>query len=147
MCLDLNREKTVCMIMGSRKQRKKQAGDVKQGVGNLWWKKKKFTSGWANICHGLADSVAETVGMREGKVRGACLEIVQIVNDWRSHLAGGMVNAITLWERCCVPSLLHGAGTWTDISPEPIRGLARYWPHMAATRLHVLDIWKYIIFF
>ena len=26
-----------------------------------------------------------------------------------------------------------------------LRGLARYWPHMVATRLHFLDIWKYVI--
>jgi hypothetical protein len=60
---------------------------------------------------------------REGKIRGAALEIAQIVNDWRSHLAGGMVTAVTMWERCCVPSLLHGAGTWVDISPETIKRL------------------------
>ena len=24
--------------------------------------------------------------------------------------------AILLWEVCCIPSLLHGAGTWTDIT-------------------------------
>ena len=51
------------------------------------------------------------------------MEIAQIVNDWRSHLAGGMVSAITLWESCCVPSLLHGAGTWTDITLETIKRL------------------------
>ena len=29
---------------------------------------------------------------------------------------GGMDTALLLWEVCCIPSLLHGAGTWTDIS-------------------------------
>ena len=29
---------------------------------------------------------------------------------------GGMETALMLWEVCCVPSLLHGAGTWTEIS-------------------------------
>ena len=72
---------------------------------------------------GLADSADETVKHQEGKLRGAVLEIAQIVNDWRSHLAGGMVTAVTLWERCCVPSLLHGAGAWVNISPETIKRL------------------------
>ena len=27
-----------------------------------------------------------------------------------------METALMLWETCCVPSLLHGAGTWVDIS-------------------------------
>ena len=39
---------------------------------------------------GLAESVAATVEAREGKIRGACLEIAQIINDWRSHVTGGM---------------------------------------------------------
>ena len=42
----------------------------------------------------------------------------KIVNDWRSHIAGGIVTASLLWEVGCVPSLLHGVGTWVDISPE-----------------------------
>ena len=65
---------------------------------------------------GLAESVSETVASRKGKIRGACLEIATIVNDWRSQIVGGMETALVLWEACCVPSLLHGAGTWTNIS-------------------------------
>ena len=65
---------------------------------------------------GLAESVAATVEAREGKIRGACLEIAQIVNDWRAHVVGGMETGLLLWEACCVPSLLNGAGTWVNIS-------------------------------
>jgi hypothetical protein len=57
-----------------------------------------------------------TVEDREGKIRGACLEIGHIINDWRTQAVGGMDTALLLWEVCCIPSLLHGAGTWTDIS-------------------------------
>ena len=53
---------------------------------------------------------------REGKIRGTCLEIAQIVNDWRSRVIGGMETALLLWEACCIPSLLSGAGTWTEIT-------------------------------
>ena len=65
---------------------------------------------------GLAESAAATVEAREGKIRGACLEISYIVNDWRARVVGGMETALLLWELCCIPSLLHGAGTWVDIS-------------------------------
>ena len=34
-----------------------------------------------------------------------------------------METALVLWESCCVSSLLHGAGTWTEISPSTIRQL------------------------
>jgi hypothetical protein len=55
------------------------------------------------------------VAAREGKIRGACLEIAQIVNDWRAKAVGGLDTALMLWESCCVPSLLHGAGTWVEM--------------------------------
>ena len=31
-------------------------------------------------------------------------------------MVGGIETAILLWESCCVSSLLHGAGTWTEMS-------------------------------
>ena len=75
---------------------------------------------------GLADSVAKTVEAREGKIKGACMEIASIVNDWRATVAGGMETALLLWEACCIPSLLHGAGTWVDMSRETERRLKTY---------------------
>ena len=33
------------------------------------------------------------------------------------------MTAVTMWERCCVPSLLHGAGTWVEITPATVRRL------------------------
>ena len=72
---------------------------------------------------GLADSVAKTVEAREGKIRGACMEIACIVNDWRATVAGGMETTLLLWDACCLPSLLHGAGTWVDMSRETKRRL------------------------
>ena len=65
---------------------------------------------------GLADSVAKTVSDKEIKIRGACLEIGIIINDWRAIDLGGMKTALMLWETCRVPSQLHGAGTWMEIS-------------------------------
>ena len=53
---------------------------------------------------------------REDKILAACRETASIVSDWRAHLVGGMETALFLWESCCVPSLLNGAGTWTQIS-------------------------------
>ena len=126
--LELNKDKTVCIIIGSKKQKQeatKQLTDNPLFCGSFVMKEKQVDKwlGQYLSSKGLADSVAETVAAREGKVRGACLEIAHIVNDWRSQCAGGLVTAITLWEACCVPSLLHGAGTWTEISPETVRRL------------------------
>ena len=57
---------------------------------------------------GLAASVAQTVAAKESKIKGACLELSVIVNDWRAKTVGGMETALMLWEACCIPSMLHG---------------------------------------
>ena len=46
------------------------------------------------------------------------VSLSQIVNDWRSRAVGGMETALLLWESCCIPSLLNGAGTWTEVTSE-----------------------------
>ena len=55
---------------------------------------------------------------REGKICGASLEIAVIINDWRAKVLEGLETALMLWETCCVPSLLHGASTWVEMSSE-----------------------------
>ena len=45
------------------------------------------------------------------------------MEDWRSQVVGGMDSALVMWEACCVPSLLHGAGTWVEITPAAERRL------------------------
>ena len=44
-------------------------------------------------------------------------------------MVGGMETAILLWEACCIPSLLHGAGTWVEI------------PEDSKTTLNKLQMW------
>ena len=39
---------------------------------------------------GLAESVAETVAAKEGKIKAACIEVANIVNDWRTEIVGGL---------------------------------------------------------
>ena len=75
---------------------------------------------------GLAQSVAATFEAREWKIRGACLEIVEIVSDWGSQAVGGMETALLLWESFCIPSLLHGVGTWTEITQVTKKKLTSY---------------------
>ena len=65
---------------------------------------------------GLADSVMETIKAREGKVRGASMEALSIVEDWRAKAVGGILGAFVLWEACCIPTLLSGAGNWLNIT-------------------------------
>ena len=119
--LTLNREKSVCLVMGNKAQRRAASiamlanpvvcGEVELKEQKVWkWLGQHLSS------EGLGASVAATVAAREGRVRGACLEIAQIVNDWRAGVVGGLDTALILWEMCVVPSLLYGAGTWVEVT-------------------------------
>ena len=120
-CLSLNQGKTVCIILGSKKQKEEVRKEMRRNplmcgdfetreVEADKWLGQQVSGG------GLAASVFATVASREAKVRGACLEIADIVNDWRARVAGGLGTAFMLWETCIIPSLLYGAGTWVEIS-------------------------------
>ena len=43
------------------------------------------------LSDGLPESVLEIIKQREGKVQGAALEIVDIVDDWRARAVGGLI--------------------------------------------------------
>ena len=121
--LSLNQDKSVCLIWGDKKQKKEASEELKITplmCGSFETKEVQIEKwlGQYLSSAGLADSVAQTVAARSGKIRAACFEIVQIVNDWRSQAVGGMESALLLWEACCISSLLHGAGTWMEVSSQ-----------------------------
>ena len=99
-------------IMDSLKDSPIKCGEVEMKIkeSDKWWLGQQVAAG------GLSESVAATVAAREPKVKGAALEIVSIVKDWRSKVVGGLETALILWEACVIPTLLHGAGTWTNMT-------------------------------
>ena len=126
--LRLHEDKSCCILIGSQKQRQDMRRELELeplSSGNIVIHPKENVKWLGQIISsdGLAASVSDTVKDREGKIRGANLEIIQIINDWRSQVVGGMETALVLWESCCVSSLLHGAGTWTNISATTLRRL------------------------
>ena len=121
--LNLNEDKSVCIIIGTKKQKQettKQMAENPLMCGSFETKEKQEDKWLGQIlsAKGLTDSVARTVATREGKIKGACLEISLIVNDWRARAVGGMESALMLWQTCAIPSLLHGAGTWQQMSKQ-----------------------------
>ena len=126
--LQLNKDKSVMIVMGTKGQKKKildelekdpiMCGEVKMKVkdADKWLGQQLSTDG-------VAGSVAATIQAREAKIKGAALEIAHIVNDWRSEAAGGMNTALLLWEACLIPSLLQGASTWMEISTKTLKKL------------------------
>ena len=126
--LCLNKEKSVCVIIGNKKQREDAAQRLEEQpleCGDFITKPKESEKwlGQEISAQGLAHSAALTVEKREAKIRAACREIAVIVNDWRSRSVGGMESALQLWEACCIPSLLHGAATWLDMTAATVQKL------------------------
>ena len=95
LCLNLNKNKCFAIVIGSKKQKLNIkaklennplfCGDVQTKLkDNFIWFGQIFLSG------ALAESVTATVEAKEGKIQAVCLEIGQIVNDWRSQVVGGI---------------------------------------------------------
>ena len=59
----------------------------------------------------MSTSAIATAQDRAGKIKGATLEIKQIIEDYQMQAIGGLAAAWELWERALIPSLLAGAGT------------------------------------
>ena len=130
----LNQDKSVCLVMGS----KRQVEEVRQELearpllcGEFETKMVQYDKWLGDYFHtgGLGESCLETIRQREGKVKGAALEISVIVDDWRAQVVGGFQSGLLLWETCCVPSLLHNCGTWVEM------------PDTAVKRLEALQCW------
>ena len=126
--LSLNEEKSVCLIIGSKKQKKRATEDLlaKPLMCGKFETQEKQLDKWLGqtlSSAGLADCVLQTVLAREGKIKGASIEIALIINDWRAKVTGGMETALMLWETCCIPSLMHGAGTWVEMPSEAVKRL------------------------
>ena len=67
---------------------------------------------------GLKESVMATIRSREGKVRRAAYEILNIVHDYRAQRVGGFCSGLLLWESCCIPSLIYNCSTWVGMGRE-----------------------------
>ena len=84
--LSLNEDKSICIIIGTKKQKQDATKEIAEEpliCGSFETKEKQEDKWLGQIisAKGLADSVARTVASREGKIKGACLEISIIVND------------------------------------------------------------------
>ena len=71
----------------------------------------------------LSDSVNLTVNSRKGLVTKAIYEIRCIVDDCRSHIVGGLVAGMNIWEMSVLPMLLYNSETWQEISRTTLKTL------------------------
>ena len=128
--LSLNESKSVVIFMGSEKIKTRARVEISEKplmCGRLVTKEIVRDKWLGDYLHtgGLGESVMETIRQRMGKVKGAVLEVAAIVEDYRAQLVGGFETGLLLWETCCIPSLLHNAGTWVELPGAAVKELNR----------------------
>ena len=115
----LNESKCAVVPIGSKEQRAAILSEVRMEpirCGKVLLKDKPVYEwrGQYMSEEGLTDSVHETIISRLNKIKGAGNEIINVSNNWRPRTVGGIETALYLWQSCCIPSLLSGAGTWVE---------------------------------
>ena len=68
----------------------------------------------------MAESVAATVDKRRGLVIRSIFEIRTVIDDCRSHVAGGLTSGLDIWEMAVIPMLTNNAECWQDVSNKTI---------------------------
>ena len=92
--LTLIEDKCVVITIGTKKT--KRGNKIQLKTNQIMWKiwdETSWEEKWLEeqiSAGGLAESVAETVAAKEGKIKEACIEVANIVNDWRTEIVGGL---------------------------------------------------------
>ena len=121
--LRAHKEKTGYILFGSpefKNMMRKELEMMPLKFGEFVVKLKEQDKYLGHILHqeGLAKLVEATIKERAGKIKGAIYLTKQVVETIQMQTMGSLMAAKQLWEQAIVPSLLSGAGTWVDITPD-----------------------------
>ena len=119
--LDFNLDKSVIIIIGKANVRSKMEDDFTANPPLLYGEKMKQVAqekylGDQISNGGLGASILATISKRRGKVLQTIFEIKAVIDDCRSHVIGGIVTGLEIWEMAVVPYLLNNADTWTGLT-------------------------------
>lgn len=111
--LRLNEDKCVVITIGTKKREKTKiqlkTNPNMCGKSEMKHAEKEKWLGQQISARGLSESVAETVAAKEGKIKAACIEVDNIVNNWRTEIVGGAETAMISWEACIILSRTRAA--------------------------------------
>ena len=118
--LDFNHDKSVVIVMGSKKNKKDIEEEMKEHPLTLCGKRMKTTTNEKYLgdiisSDGLAESVDATVLKRKGNAVTRILETKAVIEDCRANAIGGLVVGIKIWGLAIIPQLLNNSETWTNI--------------------------------
>ena len=121
--LDFHVEKSSFIVIGKPKLTKKILSELENHKIELCGKemKRKESDKWLGDhihCLGNNQSVITTVTKRYGLALSTIMDIVNIVQDARANVLGGIMTGIEIFELCVIPFLLNNTETWDYIPRE-----------------------------
>ena len=123
--LQAHPEKSSILVLGSKAYKDRMIEEIKRQLillSNFPLKIKdedKYLG--QTIGSNLATSAVNTLKERYGKIKGAAMEVKQIIEDFQMQALGGLAAARDLWERALVHSLLACSGTWLGDIQEAVK--------------------------
>ena len=122
--LEAHHDKSGLLILGSKKYKDRMKKEVERSpiLFNKFSLQTKSQDKYLGQIFesDLKTSALATVTSRQGKIKGAAIEVKSIIEDFHMQAMGGLVAAWELWEKALIPSLLSGAGTWLGNIEEAI---------------------------
>ena len=123
--LDIHQDKSVSIVLGSKRARKKLLDELSlnplQLCGHDMATKDSVKYLGDQLCVNQSESVFRTIKGRLGVASQAIYEIRSVVDDRRTDAIGRITVAFDLWEMAIVPCLLHNAETWTNITSKSLK--------------------------
>ena len=141
--IDAHPDKSGCLLLGSKSFTNRMEQELKHDP--IWFSKFRMKIKTEEkylgqvIKSSLSISALATAQDRAGKIKGAAIEIKQIIEDYQMQAIGGLAAAWVLWERAFIPSLLAGADTWLGDIQEAVKFCNTIQEFYWKTVLKVLD--------
>ena len=126
--LDFNMTKSCMIVIGKPNIKKEMEAQLLVNPPKLYGQNMKQSNeekylGEMINSGGLSDSVTATVAKRTGRVLQAIFEIRTVIDDCRSHVIGGLVTALEIWEMAVIPYVTSNCEMWVKISAKTIQKL------------------------
>ena len=140
--LDLNKEKSCYIVIGSDKSTAKIKSELKDNplklCGDQMKQKEndKYLGDYLH-CHGTGASVCCTISDRQGCTSLSIFESRAIIDDCRINTVGVLMAGIYIWKMVVLHSLLNNCQTWVNISETSIKNLENMQNDMYQTLLAV----------
>ena len=125
--LTLNMDKTICIVVGEKKARRKMIKELEKSPLILDSQPMKYAMGGKylgdQLSSDLKESVSETVKKRVRLASSTSYEIITVVDDKRVEAVGSLSTAFLIYETTVVPMLLTNAETFISMSSKTLKEL------------------------